>query len=113
MKKSNETALVKAVVEYLNASGRFLAWRNNTGAFAGEYKGKRRFVRFGIPGASDVFAVERRNGRFWAIECKMPGEKPSAKQEEFSRTIAGANGGAIWVTSLDEMIEFFSRIAAL
>ena len=52
---------------------RILCWRNNSGAVAYEYKGKKSFVRFGgIEGASDLMGSYQ--GRFWVCEVKTKAE---------------------------------------
>lgn len=48
----------KAILDYL-AAKRILAFRMNTGAMKAEYKGKMRFMRFGVPGTADVLAFPK------------------------------------------------------
>ena len=57
-----EGEVLRAVLDYL-AVRHVLAFRMNTGAVASEYKGKKRFMRFGTPGMADVlaFPVRRRD----------------------------------------------------
>ena len=65
-----ESEILKAILQYLGARG-ILAFRANTGAFVGEYKGKRRFVRFGERGMPDIHGVLP-GGRALYIEVKGP-----------------------------------------
>lgn len=81
-----------------------VAWvcRTNTGAMPMEHNGKRRFVRFGVPGWPDLTG-QLTDGRFLAIECKAPGKKPSADQRAFLETI-GRNGGVgFWISDPSEI----------
>lgn len=103
MKKPSETeSIVKPCLQYLAMKG-ILAWRNNTGAFAGEYKGKKRFVKFGVKGGSDILGIMP-GGRALAVECKMPGEKVTADQEAFLATARNAGAFVAVVHSVDELI---------
>lgn len=109
MKGAKEGDTVKACLQYLKIRG-VVAWRQNSGAFVGEYRGKRRFVRFNtMPGCSDIIGIMPRNstnpGAFLAIEVKQPGKKPSPEQAAFLSSI-DANGGvgmAVW--SLSELMK--------
>ncbi|KKN01235.1 hypothetical protein LCGC14_1129990 [marine sediment metagenome] len=102
MKKPCEGDIVKACLSYLEALGIF-AWRNNTGAMGGTYKGTKRYVRFGVPGASDILGVLP-NGRFLAIECKMPGKKPTLKQRAFIDEINRHGGVAFVAESVTDVM---------
>jgi hypothetical protein len=55
----SETQIVRAILDYL-AARRVLAYRMNTGAIEAEYKGKKRFMRFGVPGMADILAFKKR-----------------------------------------------------
>jgi hypothetical protein len=89
----------------LLALRRIPAWRANTGAarIAGA-NGRRRFVRFNVKGCADVLAVLPPSGRLLAVECKMPGRRPSADQRAFLDNIAGAGGLAVVVRDLGELM---------
>lgn len=50
-----EGAILKQILDYL-AARHILAFRQNTGAVASEHKGKKRFMRFGVPGMADILA---------------------------------------------------------
>ena len=50
-----ESEIQRAILDYLASKG-ILAFRQNTGAMAGEYNGKKRFMRFGVPGMADILA---------------------------------------------------------
>lgn len=112
-----------AVLDYLRLFGAF-AIRVNSGAFAGEHNGKKRFVRFNSePGCSDLLSVlpggrSASWGRFAAWECKRPGFKhrpaePGEKldkdrrrieeQAEFLASVRQRGGIGAFVTSIDDV----------
>ncbi len=98
--KSNEAALVKAVLGYLKLRGIF-AWRCNSGMLRGAGGGP---VRFGIPGMSDVLGILP-GGKFLAIECKVGKNKPTKAQQAFLELVKGYGGVAFVAYSLDDVIE--------
>jgi len=98
---SPEGDLVKAVLTWLELMGIF-AWRNNTGAFAATEKGKRRFVRFGLKGSSDILGVLP-GGRLLAIECKSPTGKVRPEQQDFIDRVTKAGGLAFVTKSIEEV----------
>jgi len=98
-----ETSLVHTAIALLKLKGVF-CWRNNTGATVlGEGDG-RRFVRFGVPGASDILGVLP-GGRFFAAEAKVGRNKPTRSQQDFLNSVSRAGGLAIVFYSIDELIE--------
>jgi hypothetical protein len=107
MKAPKEGDLVKAALSYLKL--RYpdgVWWRNNVGAFAGEYKGRKRkgrkrFVRFGVPGMSDICGVFK--GRAIFIECKTGTGKQSDKQRTFERAVVGAGARYTIIRSLEDL----------
>lgn len=102
MKKDNETQLVKSILEYLHARGVF-AYRNNTGAVVSEYKGKKRFTRFGEAGSPDI--VGCKNGQMICIECKMPGNKPTELQEAWLKRAYDAGALCLVAYSIDDVMK--------
>jgi hypothetical protein len=96
----SETDVVRGCLDLLALRG-ILAWRNNT---TGVYDPSRRVFRkfSGRKGVSDILAVLP-GGRFLAVECKMPGKKPSPEQQSFLDEVTEQGGVGIWVTSLDEL----------
>ncbi len=103
-----EKDLQKAILDFLNCNG-VLAWRNNTGSFAGEYKGKKRFVRFSTPGAADIFALLKK-GPFLAIEVKASGKRPTPIQLAWGKMIR--EQGHLWLW-FDNWKEFEAEIGFL
>ncbi len=105
--KVSEHDTQTAILDWLKQKGIF-HWRSNTGSFAGEYKGKKRFVRFGIKGAPDIFAVVK-GGRLVGIEVKAPGKKPTADQESFGDNLTVSGALYIVAHSLDDAIAGFEQ----
>jgi hypothetical protein len=97
-----ESDVVRACLEYLKGWG-WHVWRQNTGAVASTYKGKTRFVRFGIKGAADITGWDRR-GRRVEVECKAGKNKPTAEQLAFLEALRKDGGFACVVWSLDDLI---------
>lgn len=113
-----ESEILKAVLQYLNLQSGVVAWRTNVGAFAGEYKGKKRFVRFGFKGLVDIIGWRhellidpadspRRThvARFLAFEVKTPGEHPTPAQQNFLDLVNQSGGLGCVVRSIDDVRE--------
>lgn len=63
----SETAIQKAIRVAVNASGRAIVWRNNTGVDVA------RGVRYGLGnGSADLVGMLVPSGRFLALEVKTP-----------------------------------------
>lgn len=92
-----EAPIQKAIIDYLTLK-RYFFWRNNTGAM----KTERSFVRFGTPGAPDIFLIK--NGFLWGIEVKAPKGRLSEHQTSFRDRMQEAGGTYIVAHSLDEVI---------
>lgn len=103
-KGPTEASIQKAILQYLKAA-RCLAWRNNSGAMTGEYKGKRRFVRFNTAaGGSDLFCLlPDGSGRFASIEVKRPGNAATEKQSAWLESVRAAGGVAFVATSVEDV----------
>lgn len=98
-----ESTVLSWTLGYLQGHGH-LTWRNNTGAGrfqnvdrAGNLTGNARFVRFNVPGASDVFSIVQPYGVFLAVEVKKENKQPTREQEEFLIAVRNAGGHGIWV----------------
>ena len=102
----SETALVHACLIYLKTQG-CMAWRCNTGAMTLRAPGKRsRFVRFNTPGTADIIGFgPPPEGRGIAVECKRPGNTPTALQTQFLRAAQAQGAFACWVTSVTQLAE--------
>jgi hypothetical protein len=110
IKAASESGLLKAVKQLIALRGGF-AIRVNSGAFAGTYGGKKRFVRLNSePGCSDLLVCYR--GRFLALETKLRGRKPTAAQRSFLLAIEAAGGWAAVVNDLDDVRTLLDAIDA-
>ena len=73
-------------------------WRANTGALAASgADGRRRFVRFGPVGQSDILGVLPPAGRLLCVEVKRKGKRPTEAQSAFLANVEAAGGLAIVV----------------
>lgn len=121
-----ESEIVAAILDSLKLFPGVRAWRNNTGAVTAEHKGRRRFVRYGFPGGSDIIGWVERNCRcgqkghvpcdclfccdgmprraiFLAIEVKRPGGKLSPEQAAFLDDVNRAGGLGFKATSVEDV----------
>ena len=93
-----EGAVLKQIMDWL-AAEHLLSFRMNTGAVQSEHKGKKRFMRFGVPGMADILAFSSRDGEcecqeynrlirevVW-IEVKAPKGKQSELQKSFQAQV--------------------------
>lgn len=105
-----EASVLRGCLDVFEASG-IMAWRNNTGAMRGMHKGKEWFVRFGVRGASDIFALLPW-GRFCACEVKAPAipligqqaGKLSRDQVAFLVDVNLNGGVGIWVSDVQTLV---------
>lgn len=111
--KVREKDIQKACLELLRArmpAPHGYWWRNNTGAASLPGGTGEQLVRFGVPGSSDLMGVYR--GQFWGVEIKVPGRKPTKRQNEWLRAMQDAGAIAFWVDDvgvLDRMIDTINR----
>ena len=106
MKAPKEQDIQKACIEYLWLIGA-VPLRINSGGMMGEYKGKKRYVRFvSEPGCSDIVCCLP-DGVFGAIEVKRPGshtdKERMAKQLSFLDRVRKAGGLGVMVSSVVEL----------
>jgi hypothetical protein len=96
-----EHDLQNLILDYLSAK-RIFHYRNNSGAMAKEYNGKKYFMRFGCPGSPDIVCVI--NGLYVGIECKGEKGKQSETQKEFQKNLEYSGGKYILAYSLDDVL---------
>jgi hypothetical protein len=97
-----EKDVQKACLQWLALVGIF-AFRVNSGAMTGDYKGKRRFMRFNsAAGCADLLGVLP-DGRMLACEIKRPGKVPTEKQKAFLARVQQAGGVALFAVSVDDL----------
>jgi len=105
--KEKEKDVQRAILDYLELRGEF-HYRNNSGAMVSEYKGKKRFMRFGALGSPDIIIVK--NGKYIGCEVKGTDGKQSEDQMDFARRLIKAGGEYILTHSLDGFIEQFNAL---
>jgi len=111
--KIKEHDTQRTIMGWLNVYGIFF-WRNNTGVKIREATEtqNRGFIRFGTPGAPDLFAIHA--GKVYGIECKSPTGKQTEKQKAFEQSFSGAGRGTcvyILARSLEDVTEAISLVA--
>lgn len=108
MKSSvKESSVLAACLELLSLRG-ILAWRNNSGATLAESHGRKRLIRYGLKGSSDIIGILPRTGRFLAVETKRPavpalGQKVGTlrgPQRAFLAAVMDAGGVAVCVSDV-------------
>ncbi len=114
MKKiqGSERELTHSIIEYLNYQG-FYVWRENTGAMELPNKdGSSRMVRFGRAGMSDIVGLRRKDGKFVAIEVKLPttAKRVTPAQESFLEMIKAFNGIAFVAISIEDVKQKLSEL---
>lgn len=99
----SEQDLVNAIIDYIALTGG-LAVRINSGMQIIEdpATGQRRAFKGAAKGTSDILACIR--GRFYAIECKLSGNKPTAHQQDFLDRAATAGAIAIVAYSIEDVV---------
>ena len=111
----SETEIIRAIVKALNLMRGVVAFRLNVGAVEAEYRGRTRWVKFGIKGMADIggwqteYAGARKIARFLALEVKRPCKNPASKltpqQAEYLDLVRQAGGIAAVVTSVKEALD--------
>lgn len=103
MREQEEADILRDCVMWLHLHHVF-CWRQNQGAISGMHNGKRRFMRFtSMSGVSDILGLLPPTGRMLAVECKLPGRKPTAEQAAFLDIIRQCGGVAICAHSIEEL----------
>lgn len=101
-----EREVIRAVQNFFALNRNVRVWRRNTGAVTADYGSRRRFVRFGEPGMSDLFGIIRRmtcpecgrvtrTGVHLEIECKRYGGRLTAEQKRYLEDTRRMGGVAV------------------
>lgn len=96
----SETDLVKAILLEFGSRPDLRLWRQNCGAVP--MKGGR-FVRFGIPGMSDIMGVLAPSGQFVCIECKTATGRLTQAQKSWLAMVTKFGGLAIVARSVEDV----------
>jgi hypothetical protein len=102
----NEKDTQRTITDYLTLK-RIFWYRNNSGAMVSEYKGVKRFMRFGATGSPDIICVFF--GRFVGIEVKTESGKQSEHQKAFAEKLRKAGGEYILARKLEDVRAFFEK----
>ena len=101
-----EQEIVKAILEWLTYK-KIFHYRNNTGAMVSEYKGKKRFMRFGSLGSPDIIVFKKSDQGAIAIALEVKRDEKAKQtesqkqwQEDFETK---ANGKYLLVHSIAEI----------
>lgn len=100
--KLTEHEIQSQILDWLKAK-RIFHWRNNTGAMASTYKGKSRFMRFGVKGSPDIYVLQL--GQLMGIEVKAGKNFQSQAQREFEVAFARAGGIYLVAWCLEDVIK--------
>lgn len=102
--QETERDVQRAILDWANTVlPGFKLWRQNTGATVAEHKGRRRFIRFGVPGQSDLTGIGPGGIRV-EIEVKRPGGTVTDAQAQWLIRIHESGGIAFFAHSLDMCI---------
>mgnify|MGYP001569344592 CR=1 FL=1 len=101
-----EKDIQAGIVGVLRAHG-ILAFRMNSGAMRGSYKGRSWYVRFGFPGMADLLAFPA-SKVLW-IECKRPGAKQSLDQERFQILVEREGHSYLLARAPEDVLSWFEN----
>lgn len=97
-----EQDLVNAVLDWLHLHGAWAIRVNSGGKQVENVNGQRYFIRMAPPGTPDIIAIWP-GGLGMAIECKMPGNKPTDIQAATLQQIHDCGGLAVVAYSVDDV----------
>ena len=106
-----EKVIQREILRYLHARG-IMAWKAGTGAFRATYKETDRFVRFGLKGQPDIFAILPPEGRMIGIEVKTELGRLSAYQHAFMVLMRNAGALAFVARSVKDVHDTLERVHA-
>lgn len=92
---NKESIIMHKIMAALSEKGCFVL-RTNAGVFF-DSNGNR--VTIGFPGLSDLIGCTP-DGRFFALEIKVPGQKPRENQLDFIEAMKKSGAIAGWCTSI-------------
>ena len=97
-----ESEIQKAILDYLKLKKHLVFKHRNVGIFKQD-TGKYIPLAAGEKGISDILGCTTQ-GKFLAVEVKMPGKKPSPEQIEFLDKVNKCGGIGFVAYSLDDVI---------
>ena len=102
---NRETVLMRKIMVSLSEHGCFVM-RSNAGVY---YDSQGNRVTIGFPGLSDLIGCTPQ-GRFFALEVKLPGETPRQNQLDFIAAMKNTGAIAGWCTSVEEALKIVGVI---
>lgn len=102
---TTEGGIQRQIMLALSAAGHRVL-RANVGLF---FSKDGRPVRIGVPGEADLHGHRAPDGRAFYLECKRPGEKPTAEQLRFLAAMAATGALTAVVRSVDEALAVLAQ----
>jgi hypothetical protein len=102
MRQPKEQEIQKTITDFLKIK-RFIVFKHRNVGIYKKDTGKYIPLAYGEKGISDIIACSP-TGRFWAVEVKAPGKKPTEEQLDFLARVNAAGGKGILAFSLDEVM---------
>lgn len=100
-----EKDVQKVILDWVNTLPDVKVWRRNVGAFGGEYKGKKRFIRFGQRGQADLEGIAP-GGIHIEIETKRPkNSETTFEQRVWIDDLVRHGAIAFFASNLDQCVE--------
>jgi len=100
--KGQEADIQTDIKDALLKSGLAIVCKVKTNGLLRGSNGRR--YSMGQDGMLDLYGMTK-TGRYFEIEVKMPGEKPTIDQKQRIEKIQRYGGIAGWATSIDEALE--------
>lgn len=97
-----EQDIVNSILDYLRIHGAWAIRVNSGGKQVENQKGKKHFIRMAPAGTPDIIAIWP-GGLGMAIECKVPGNKPTDIQQATLEMIREIGGLSIVAYSTDDV----------
>lgn len=106
-----EKQLQSGIIEAINYSGLAWVWNVNAGRIPIETTRGRRMFQAAPAGHADIQGIRRKDGRFIAIEVKMPNRRKNVTtlQEDFLSEIKARGGIAGVATSHEEALSIIEE----
>lgn len=95
-----EAEIQNTILAYLKYR-RVFYWRQNSGAGIMKQGAGTRFIRFGVNGAPDIFAVKE--GTIYGLEIKSKVGKQNDNQKAFQQEFENAGGKYFVIKSLEDV----------
>ncbi|RLB08819.1 MAG: hypothetical protein DRG39_08330 [Deltaproteobacteria bacterium] len=106
MKGREEQQIQKQILGYLSLKHIF-AWRQNSGVFIYQDGKKKRLIRCGTPGVSDIIGFYKNKAFF--IEVKTKTGRLTKRQRTFLEAVNKNGQLGVVLRDLKECVELFER----